>query len=54
MRRSLSTTAPASPDPEKMGADEFTVRWEGSVIAEETGIYEFIVKTRERRPALGE
>ncbi|MGB8170948.1 MAG: DUF1592 domain-containing protein [Chthoniobacteraceae bacterium] len=34
-----------SPDPEKLAADEFSVRWEGSVIAEETGAYEFIVKT---------
>lgn len=34
-----------SPDEEKMAADEFSVRWEGSVIAEETGTYEFIVKT---------
>ena len=35
----------ASPDPEKMLADEFSVRWEGSVFAEETGTYEFIVKS---------
>jgi len=35
----------ASPDPEKMAADEFSIRWEGSVLAEETGPYEFIVKT---------
>lgn len=34
-----------SPDPEKMGPNEFSVRWEGSVYAEETGTYEFIVKT---------
>jgi len=36
---------PASPDPEKMSHEEFTVRWEGSVFAEETGTYEFIVKS---------
>lgn len=35
----------ASPDPEKMASTEFTVRWEGSVIADETGVYEFIVKS---------
>lgn len=35
----------ASPDPEKMAADEFSIRWEGSILAEETGMYEFIVKT---------
>jgi hypothetical protein len=34
-----------SPDPEKMAPDEFSVRWEGSIIAEETGTYEFIVKS---------
>jgi hypothetical protein len=34
-----------SPDPEKMGPQEFSVHWEGSVIADETGTYEFIVKT---------
>lgn len=34
-----------SPDPEKMAADEFSVRWDGSIIAEETGTYEFIVKS---------
>jgi mono/diheme cytochrome c family protein len=35
----------ASPDPQKMDNEEFSIRWEGSVIAEETGTYEFIVKT---------
>ncbi len=34
-----------SPDPEKMQPVEFSVRWEGSVFAEETGTYEFIVKS---------
>ena len=34
-----------SPDPEKMAPTEFTVRWEGSVIVDETGVYEFIVKS---------
>ncbi|WP_131989222.1 DUF1592 domain-containing protein [Chthoniobacter flavus] len=37
--------AATSPDPEKMEPEEFSVRWEGSVIAEETGTYEFIVKS---------
>lgn len=35
----------ASPDPEKLGPDEFSIRWDGSVIADETGVYEFIVKS---------
>ncbi len=35
-----------SPAPEKdMDVQEFNIRWEGSVIAEETGTYEFIVQT---------
>jgi hypothetical protein len=34
-----------SPDPEKMLPQEFSVRWEGSVFAAETGTYEFIVKS---------
>jgi cytochrome c553 len=35
----------ASPDPEKLSPEEFSARWDGSVIADETGTYEFIVKT---------
>src|SRR5207248_11693769 len=35
----------ASPDAEKMEADQFSIRWEGSVLAPETGDYEIIVKT---------
>jgi mono/diheme cytochrome c family protein len=35
----------SSPDPEKMANQEFSVRWEGSVYAEETGTYEFLVKS---------
>src|SRR5207247_2410605 len=34
-----------SPSPERLRADEFNIRWEGSVFAEETGAYEFIVKS---------
>lgn len=34
-----------SPDPGKMGTDEFRMRWDGSVIAPETGVYEFAVKS---------
>jgi cytochrome c553 len=34
-----------SPEPGKMGTDEFRLNWDGSVIAEETGLYEFIVKS---------
>ena len=34
-----------SPDPATMGTEQFSARWRGSVLAEETGIYEFIIKT---------
>ncbi|HSH92655.1 MAG TPA: DUF1592 domain-containing protein [Roseimicrobium sp.] len=34
-----------SPDKEKIGVDEFAMRWSGSLLAEETGTYEFIVKS---------
>lgn len=34
-----------SPDKEKMEAEQFENRWEGSVVAEETGVYEFAIKT---------
>jgi mono/diheme cytochrome c family protein len=33
------------PDPKKFDANEFSIRWEGSVLAPETGDYEFIVRT---------
>ena len=39
------TFGAVSPDAEKMGPEEFNIRWEGSVIADETGTYEFIVKS---------
>lgn len=34
-----------SPEPGKMGTDEFRLEWSGCVIAPETGVYEFAVKT---------
>lgn len=34
-----------SPAPDKIEAHEFTIRWEGSVFAPESGLYEFVVKT---------
>ncbi|TDU73364.1 cbb3-type cytochrome c oxidase subunit III [Prosthecobacter fusiformis] len=34
-----------SPDKEKMATDQFKIRWEGSIVAEETGTYEFIIKS---------
>ena len=34
-----------SPDNAKMEAEQFQNSWEGSVVAEETGVYEFILKT---------
>jgi hypothetical protein len=37
--------ADSSPDTNKIEAKEFAIRWRGSVIAEETGDYEFCLKT---------
>lgn len=34
-----------SPDPAKMDVHEFSARWEGSILAEETGTYEFVLKS---------
>jgi hypothetical protein len=34
-----------SPEPATMSNVQFSARWSGSVIAEETGVYEFILKT---------
>lgn len=34
-----------SPEPEKIDAAEFAIRWQGGVFAPETGEYEFILKT---------
>jgi hypothetical protein len=36
----------ASPEPETMDAPAFSIRWEGSVLAPETGDYEFNVQTQ--------
>jgi cytochrome c553 len=33
------------PDPEKFDANQFSIRWAGSVLAPETGDYDFIVRT---------
>ena len=35
----------SSPDTNKIDAKEFAIRWEGSLIADETGDYEFCLKT---------
>ncbi|HLN26782.1 MAG TPA: DUF1592 domain-containing protein [Gemmataceae bacterium] len=35
----------SSPFPRKIDAKEFAIRWEGSVLARETGEYEFVVRT---------
>ncbi len=34
-----------SPDPARLLPEEFRIRWDGSIFAEETGTYEFIIKT---------
>jgi Protein of unknown function (DUF1592)/Protein of unknown function (DUF1588)/PA14 domain/Protein of unknown function (DUF1595)/Cytochrome C oxidase, cbb3-type, subunit III len=36
----------ASPVPDKVPADSFSIRWQGSVLAPETGEYEFIVRSQ--------
>lgn len=35
----------ASPEPGKLEAHEFSIRWEGSLLAPETGDYEFVIRT---------
>jgi cytochrome c553 len=35
----------ASPDPAKLKPEEFSIRWEGSLLAPDTGIYDFVVRT---------
>jgi cytochrome c5 len=35
----------ASPEPELFETDEFSIHWEGSVLAPESGEYEFIIRT---------
>jgi mono/diheme cytochrome c family protein len=35
----------ASPEPKDIEADRFSIRWEGSILAPETGEYEFTVRT---------
>ncbi len=37
--------AAESPDTNRLRPDDFTTRWDGSIFAPETGMYEFIVKT---------
>lgn len=34
-----------SPDQEKLGKDEFAITWTGSLLAPETGVYDFIIRT---------
>jgi mono/diheme cytochrome c family protein len=34
-----------SPEKDKIGKDEFAIKWQGSLIAPETGVYDFILKT---------
>ena len=34
-----------SPEAEKIGKEEFAIKWEGSLLAPESGIYEFVIHT---------
>jgi len=36
---------PAKKDPPKFDPHQFSIRWEGSVVAPETGLYDFVVRT---------
>ncbi len=36
----------SSPDPEKIPVEQFSVRWEGSVLAPDTGEYEFVLESK--------
>ena len=36
----------ASPQAEVLPADNFSIKWEGSIIAEETGVYIFVIRTQ--------
>ncbi len=36
----------ASPDPKQLEPDEFSIVWQGSVLAPDTGEYEFVIRTR--------
>ena len=44
-RRWSSTSAPTAPCPDKIEPHEFSIRWNGSLLAPETGEYEFVVRT---------
>jgi len=35
----------SSPDPARIGAEEFSVQWQGGLVAPETGLYEFEVRS---------
>ena len=35
-----------SPEPKLLRADNFNISWQGSIMAEETGVYEFIIRTQ--------
>ncbi len=34
-----------SPDPENIGPEEFSIQWRGAILAEETGEYEFVLRS---------
>ncbi len=36
----------SGPDPKQLDADEFSMRWQGSVLAPDTGEYEFVIRTQ--------
>ena len=46
VRADYGTGVPEHPESAEFSNEEFSVRWQGSILPEETGVYEFVVRTR--------
>ena len=46
VRADFGTDVPEHPEAAEFSNEEFSVRWQGSILPEETGVYEFVVRTR--------
>ncbi|NRB72895.1 MAG: DUF1592 domain-containing protein [Verrucomicrobiales bacterium] len=42
----FGTGIPSHPEAKEFNSEQFSVRWEGTILPEETGVYEFVVRTR--------